>query len=110
MTIDVLYFASLRDAAGREREAVPLPAGGLAALYEDLRARYRFALGREQVRVALNGEFVTWQAAVRDGDEERTRNGDPRSRGRIGDVVRGERDKRADGQQRWQTHHRDDVR
>ncbi len=69
MTVEVLYFASLRDAAGRERESVALNAGGLAALYEELRARYRFALAREQVRVGLNGEFVDWSASVRDGDE-----------------------------------------
>jgi molybdopterin synthase sulfur carrier subunit len=69
MTVEVLYFASLRDAAGREREAVGLPAGGLASLYDGLRERYRFALGREQVRVALNGEFVAWNATVRDGDQ-----------------------------------------
>ena len=67
--VRVLYFASLREAARVDSERVELPAGGLAALYDALRARHGFALALERVRVALNGDFVPWDAAPRDGDE-----------------------------------------
>jgi sulfur-carrier protein len=66
VSVTVLYFASLREAAGREREEVALPAS-LAALYDELKARHGFALSRERLRVALDGAFAAWDAPVRDG-------------------------------------------
>ena len=68
MSVTVLYFASLRDAAGVASESVPLPRS-LSALYEALRARHQFTLPREQLRVAVDGEFSNWDAAVRNGAE-----------------------------------------
>lgn len=68
MSVTVLYFASLRDAAGVASETVALPPS-LATLYEMLRARHEFVLPREQLRVAVDGEFSNWDAAVRDGAE-----------------------------------------
>ncbi|WP_058835204.1 MoaD/ThiS family protein [Luteimonas abyssi] len=58
--VQVLYFASLRDAAGIAQEAVDTDAENLAALYEDLRARHGFVLPRERLRVAVDGAFATW--------------------------------------------------
>lgn len=68
MSVKVLYFASLRDAAGIESEQVDCP-GSLAELYDTLRARHGFALGRERVRVAVNGDFAQWQDHVPGGVE-----------------------------------------
>lgn len=68
MTVTVLYFASLRDAAGREREELPRP-DSLPALYDTLRARHGLPLARERLRVAIDGEFAAWDAVVRDGAE-----------------------------------------
>ena len=68
MSITVLYFASLRDAAGVDSEQVARPES-LADLYQSLRARHGFALERERLRVAVDGDFVPWDAAVRDGAE-----------------------------------------
>ena len=64
----VLYFASLRDAAGVASEPVDA-VGELGELYESLRARHGFALARERLRVAVDGEFVAWDGAVRAGSE-----------------------------------------
>lgn len=66
--VTVLYFASLRDAAGVEREEVATD-GDLHALYDALRARHGFALPPERLRVAVDGAFVRWDAPVRDGSE-----------------------------------------
>jgi molybdopterin synthase sulfur carrier subunit len=68
MSITVLYFASLRDAAGCASESLPLPAS-LGALYELLRARHGFALPATKLRVAVDGAFVPWDHAVQDGCE-----------------------------------------
>ena len=68
MTVTVLYFASLRDAAGVDTEQVARPES-LAVLYDALRARHGFALGREKLRVAVDGAFARWDAPVADGAE-----------------------------------------
>jgi molybdopterin synthase sulfur carrier subunit len=64
----VLYFASLRDAAGVASEPVAAD-GTLGALYDALRARHGFALERGRLRVAVDGEFADWDAPVRAGSE-----------------------------------------
>jgi len=66
--VTVLYFASLREAAGRERETLA-HVGDLAALYEALRARHGFALPRERLRVALDGAFAQWSDTPGEGAE-----------------------------------------
>ena len=68
MSITVLYFASLREAAGCDSEVVATPAS-LAQLYDDIRARHEFTLGREKLRVAVDGAFAEWHSDVRDGAE-----------------------------------------
>ena len=68
MSVTVLYFASLRDAAGTDAETLPTPAS-LESLYDMLRGKHGFALAREQLRVAVDGEFAPWDAPVRDGAE-----------------------------------------
>ena len=68
MSVTVLYFASLREAAGRDSETVAMPVS-LAALYDELRARHGFAFGRDTLRVAVDGAFAAWDAPVRDGAE-----------------------------------------
>jgi len=67
--VQVLYFASLRDAAGVDSEVVDGDAADLRALYEGLRQRHRFALPVSQLRVAVDGAFARWDDAPRDGSE-----------------------------------------
>lgn len=68
MSITVLYFASLRDAAGVTSEVMPTPES-LTALYDGLRARHGFAMPRDRLRVAVNGAFSDWDIKVCDGAE-----------------------------------------
>ena len=68
MSVTVLYFASLRDRAGRATETAE-PDGTAAALYDALRERHGFTLPRAQLRVAINGELVPWSRALAAGDE-----------------------------------------
>ena len=64
----VLYFASLRDAAGVDREQRPLPES-LGSLYVELAARHGFSLPAARLRVAVDGAFVRWDSPLRDGCE-----------------------------------------
>ena len=64
----VVYFASLRDAAGVDHEAVEFD-GDLRALYAALRERHGFALPVERLRVAIDGAFARWDDVPRDGAE-----------------------------------------
>ena len=69
MRYRLLYFASLRDAAGCDAEQVESAHADARALYADLRTRHGIALPAERVRVAINGEFAPWDRALADGDE-----------------------------------------
>jgi len=67
--VNVLYFASLRDAAKVAGEAVSTDAANLRALYEELQARHQLPFPARQLRVAVNGEFAQWDATLRDGSD-----------------------------------------
>jgi molybdopterin synthase sulfur carrier subunit len=67
--VTVLYFASLRDVARIDAEAVQTQATDLAALYAELRQRHGFAMAPEQLRVAVDGAFAHWQDALREASE-----------------------------------------
>lgn len=69
MSVRVLYFASLRDRAGCDGETVDAGTKDVASLFDAARARHDFALPRERVRVAVNGDFVPWNHVAADGDE-----------------------------------------
>ena len=68
MSVTVLYFASLRDAAGRDREQLPLPVS-LESLYDELATRHGFVLPASKLRVAVDGAFARWDSPLRDGSE-----------------------------------------
>ncbi len=65
--VEVLYFASLRDAAGFASERVGTDAADLAGLYAELQARHRLPFPQRQLRVAVDGEFARWGDAPRAG-------------------------------------------
>lgn len=67
--VRLLYFASLREATGRDSEAFDSEGPDLAALYRDVAARHGLQWPRERLRVAVDGAFARWDDAVRDGSE-----------------------------------------
>lgn len=66
--VRVLYFASLRDAAGVDAETVAHD-GDLHSLYDLLRQRHALPLPQARLRVAVDGAFAQWDAVPRDGAE-----------------------------------------
>jgi molybdopterin synthase sulfur carrier subunit len=65
--VEVLYFASLRDAAGVAAERVETDAADLAGLYAEVQARHRLPFPQRQLRVAVDGAFAAWGDAPPDG-------------------------------------------
>lgn len=68
-TVTVLYFASLRDAAGMASEVVQTDAADLRALYAQLQSRHGFSLATDRLRVAVDGSFVKWDDVIGSGNE-----------------------------------------
>ncbi|GBR05223.1 MoaD/ThiS family protein [Acetobacter oeni] len=66
--IELEYFAQLGDVAGRRAETRETVAGTAAALYDELRKDYGFALPSERMRVAVNAVFRPWDQELHDGD------------------------------------------
>jgi len=67
--LKVLYFASLRDAAGAAEATVDTAAPDLRTLYDELRERHGFALPADRLRVAVDGAFARWDDALAEGSE-----------------------------------------
>ena len=67
--VTLLYFASLRDAAGAASETLDTSATDLAGLYAQARERHGSALPVERLRVVVDGAFARWADAVTDGAE-----------------------------------------
>ena len=71
MRVFVLYFASIRERVGRDRDELELPTG--ACVRDAVRAAQVLRPGLTpmdpSVRVARNLEFATYDEAVKEGDE-----------------------------------------
>jgi molybdopterin-guanine dinucleotide biosynthesis protein A len=67
-TLQIQYFALLREQAGRNAETVSSQARDALELYRELRARHGLLLEPEQLRVAVNEDFADWSKELHDGD------------------------------------------
>lgn len=68
MQLKIQYFALMREQAGRSEETLETASATPADLYTELQARHRFSLPREQLKVAVNGEFASWSHPLTAGD------------------------------------------
>jgi molybdopterin-guanine dinucleotide biosynthesis protein A len=66
--IDIQYYASMREQAGRRSESLLTTATTPRELYRELEARHSFPLPPEMLRVAINSEFADWEQRLSDGD------------------------------------------
>ncbi|MEO6968186.1 MAG: molybdopterin converting factor subunit 1 [Rhodanobacteraceae bacterium] len=69
MNYRLLYFASLRDTAGRAEETVASEARDPRALYAEVAARHGLTQPIAQLRIAVNGGFASLDHVLADGDE-----------------------------------------
>lgn len=67
--VTVLWFASLRDAAGTASESVQSDAPDLRGLYGELRERHGLPFPVAKLRVAVDDAFAHWDDPLREGSE-----------------------------------------
>jgi molybdopterin synthase sulfur carrier subunit len=67
--LQITYFAILREQRGVAAETIETSASTARALYTELQAKHRFSLPAERLRIAIDGEFASWDAPVRDGQQ-----------------------------------------
>jgi molybdopterin synthase sulfur carrier subunit len=65
-TINVHYFALLREKSGVEQEQVFSMAKNFSELYEELSKKYSFDLPATMIQVAVNDEFSTLDKPLSD--------------------------------------------
>ena len=68
MTIEVQYFAVLREQAGCAQESLQTSASTAADLYSELQSRHGLDLPPDALRVAINEEFAEWSHPLAAGD------------------------------------------
>lgn len=68
MKVKVSYFAWLREHAGAQEEDLDTQAATAGDLWRELEARHHFHADARSLRVAVNDEFASWDAALVDGD------------------------------------------
>jgi molybdopterin synthase sulfur carrier subunit len=68
ISIQVQYFAILREQRGLTGEKLTTAAVTAGELYEELRARHGFTLPAARIRAAVNDDFVAPGTPLHDGD------------------------------------------
>ena len=65
-SINVQYFAMLREKAQVDQESLSVDASTYAELYQQLKTKYDFPLPLDMIQVAVNDEFVSAHSLVVD--------------------------------------------
>ena len=68
ITVQILYFALLREQRGLSEERIETAASTACELYSELSARHGFSLDSSRLRVVINESFSPWDAGLADGD------------------------------------------
>lgn len=68
--VRIRYFARLREVAGKDFEDLTLNAADDAGtIYGRLKTTHNFPYERNELRVAINGQFANFELPLKDGDE-----------------------------------------
>ncbi len=68
LSIDIVYFAQLKEQRGCAEERIRTRAVNPAELYDQLQFQHGFNLDRQHLLVAINDAFSHWQNPLQDGD------------------------------------------
>jgi molybdopterin synthase sulfur carrier subunit len=66
-SINVRYFALLREEAGVTEETLTVPCQTYGELYEHLKVKHNFSLPLEMIQVAVDDEFSAVNIPLKDG-------------------------------------------
>ncbi len=67
-TVQIQYFAILREQRGESAETMETAAPTAQDLYHELQKKYNFTLTSQLIRVAINNEFKSWDTILNPGD------------------------------------------
>lgn len=67
-TIEVHYYALLREQRGISSEQVETTAKNALELYRELQQKYKLNFEPPTLKVAINNAFATWQTIIKSGD------------------------------------------
>lgn len=68
MQINIIYFASLKDASQKSNESIETTAKTIDELYNELDLRYGFPIKKEQLRAAHNETYVPFTTELATND------------------------------------------
>ena len=69
MNLTIKYYAFLRDKAGVSSEVIDVDIRTAEELYNLLNEKYQFQIGKSQLRVAVNDEFVDFNTSLVGNDK-----------------------------------------
>ncbi len=67
-TVNIIYYAALREQRGQSSETWVSQANTLDELYQELNKKYVFSLPAHLLRVSINNQFARWKTPVKEGD------------------------------------------
>ena len=68
MNFKVKYFASLREKANLHEEVMNLAFRTPKDLYLFLKTKYQFELEMDEIKVAINGNYQSFDSIIKEGD------------------------------------------
>lgn len=68
-SINVSYFAQLRELTGTSSETIKTDSETPAGLFEEIRAKHSIPLKRKGMMVAVNGDFTDWSHPLAEGED-----------------------------------------
>jgi molybdopterin converting factor small subunit len=67
-TIQIQYFALLREERGLSRESYDTCAKNAQELFDELQQKHKFSVGPERLRVSINDQFADWLEPIKSND------------------------------------------
>lgn len=67
-TVQIQYFALLREERGLSKESYDTDASDAQELFEELKQKYRFSLDANRLRVSINDQFADWNQSLNQND------------------------------------------
>ncbi|MCA9408070.1 MAG: MoaD/ThiS family protein [Candidatus Omnitrophica bacterium] len=66
--IHIQYYAFFRELCGRSEEILETSAQSPSEIFKQFQRRYPSSLSQQDIKVAVNDEFVSWSTVLQDGD------------------------------------------
>lgn len=67
-TITIEYYAMLQEIAGKNKEEFKTSVNSVSELYQEIKLKYGFIFDHDQLRAAINDQFVDWKTKINNGD------------------------------------------